>query len=107
MASNPLTDPDWVTRSLDALDRGIDAVRRRTTRPAVGIVRAVVFAALIATGLVTAVVLLLIAIVRGVHATLEIWWSSETAAWVGYLGLGAVFLILGALAMSRRSGGQR
>jgi len=102
----PAHEPDWATRSLDALDRGIDAVRRRTTRPAVGIVRGLVFAAIIVTGVAVAVVLALIAVVRGVHALLGIWWSEETATWAGYLILGACFVVAGAFAMSRRSGVQ-
>lgn len=106
MTRQPAREPDWATRSLDALDRGIDAVRRRTTRPAVGIVRGVVFAAVIVTAVVMAAVLTLIICVRGVHALLGIWWSDETATWVGYLVLGGVFVAVGAIAMSRRSGGR-
>lgn len=107
MTSQPAREPDWATRSLDALDRGIDAVRRRTTRPAVGLVRGVVFAAVIVTGVTVAVVLSLVALVRGIHALLGIWWSEETATWAGYLILGGCFVVAGALAMSRRSGVDR
>lgn len=104
MTRQPPRDPDWATRSLDALDRGIDAVRRRTTRPAVGIVRGVVFATVIVVGITVAAVLALIVLVRGVHALLGIWWSVETATWAGYLILGGCFVTVGAIAMSRRSG---
>lgn len=106
--STPVSSgPDWVTRSLDALDRGIDEVRRRTTRPIVSIVRALAFASLIVTGVVVAVVLLLVGLVRAVHALLGLWLSEGTATWTGYLLLGGCFVLTGVVAMSRRSGGER
>ena len=103
MSTPSPTGPDWVTRSLDALDRGIDEVRRRTTRPVVVLVRALVFAALIVTGGVLAVVLTLVGLVRAVHALLGLWWSDTTATWAGYLILGGCFVAAGAIAMSRRT----
>jgi hypothetical protein len=39
MPSNPFTDPQWATRTVDAIERIVAFVRDRTTRPAVAIVR--------------------------------------------------------------------
>jgi hypothetical protein len=102
--SNPLRDPRWARRVTDLLERGVGTVRDVATRPVAIVVRAVVFSLVVGTGVVVATVLLLVAIARGVHELLDVWLAREDAVWVGYLGLAAAFVLLGAALLRRRHG---
>ncbi len=95
MPSNPLTDPDWAQKTVDAIDRWVGLVRDRTTRPLVALVRGVVFAVLILTGVVLVAVLGLIALTRGLQAALDAGLSRDVAVWLSYLIIGGVFLLVG------------
>ncbi|MFM2114649.1 MAG: hypothetical protein RI908_390, partial [Actinomycetota bacterium] len=65
MPSNPLTDPDWATKTVDFIDRWVSLVRDRTTRPLIAVVRGIVFGVLILTGVVLVAILGLIGATRG------------------------------------------
>lgn len=95
MPSNPLTDPDWAQKTVDTIDRWVGLVRDRTTRPLVALVRGVVFAVLILTGVVLVAVLGLIALTRGLQAALDAGLSRDVAVWLSYLIIGGVFLLVG------------
>ncbi len=102
--TSPLRDPRWATRITDLLERGVGSVRDVATRPVAMVVRAIVFSLVIGTGVVVATVLLLVALARGVHEVLDVWLSREDAVWVGYLGLAAAFVLVGAALLRRRHG---
>lgn len=102
MPSNPFTDPEWASRTVDAIDRIVGFVRDRTTRPAVAIVRALIFGSMAIVGAVFMVIILVIGGIRGLHSILDIWWSRDTAVWASYLIIGAFFCTIGMLLMRRR-----
>lgn len=102
MVSNPLTDPDWATRIVDYIDRVVSTVRRYTTQPLVTLARGIVFGLLGAFGLVAAVVLLLIGLVRGLQALIDLAVDRDAAVWISYFVVAAVFAGIGAALMSRR-----
>ena len=77
MAFKSLSDPKWVTRAVDLLDRVLDGIRNRTTKP-------------------------LIIAVRGANELFDLWWDRDTAVWVSYAVLGSVFVIIGLRTLRRR-----
>ena len=91
MPSNPFTDPQWASRTVDTIDRIVAFVRDRTTRPAVAIV-----------GAIFVVIVLVIGGIRALHSLLDIWWSRDTAVWASYLIIGGVFCVIVMLLMRRR-----
>ena len=102
MPSNPFTDPQWASRTVDAIDRIVAMVRDRTTRPAVAIVRGLIFGSMAIVGVVFVLIVFVIGGIRGVHSLLDIWWSRDTAVWATYFILSAVFCVAGMLLMRRR-----
>jgi uncharacterized membrane protein YedE/YeeE len=102
--SNPLTDPDWATKTVDFIDRWVGLVRERTTRPLIAVVRGIVFAVLILTGIVLVVALGLIGLTRGLQAALDVGLSRDTAVWASYLIIGGVLFLAGlVIARKQRS----
>ena len=95
--SEPVPSPDWATRAADSIERVVVTVRDRTTRPLLLAGRAIVFGLLIAIVGVTMVVLLSVAIFRIVVILTD-------RAWVAYLILGAIFVIVGFILMALREG---
>lgn len=102
MPSNPFTDPQWASRAVDTIDRIVGLVRDRTTRPAVAIIRALIFGSMAIVGTMFVVIILVIGCIRGLHSLLDIWWSRDTAVWVSYLIIGGFFCTIGMLLMRRR-----
>ena len=102
MASNPLTDPEWATRTVDFIDRAVSTVRRYTTQPVVTTARGAVFGILASFGIAGGLALLCIALARGVQAGLDSVLSHAVAVWLSYFILGAVFLVLGIILMRKR-----
>ncbi|MFM1761819.1 MAG: hypothetical protein RL478_1429 [Actinomycetota bacterium] len=102
MPSNPFTDPQWASRTVDAIDRIVAFVRDRTTRPAVAIVRGLIFGSMAIVGVIFVLIVLVIGGIRGLHSLLDIWWSRDTAVWATYFIIGAVFCVAGMLLMRRR-----
>jgi hypothetical protein len=91
--SNPLTDPDWATKTVDFIDRWVGLVRDRTTRPLIAVVRGIVFGVLILTGLT-----------RGLQAALDAGLSRDAAVWASYLIIGGVLFLAGlVIARKQRS----
>lgn len=90
------TEADWAEQLLDLVDRGIDAVRSRTTDPLLRIVRAVVFG-LMAFGVV--VVALLVTVIAGVRL-LDAYLPGDV--WSAHLVLGGIFVAAGLLCWKRR-----
>ena len=102
MPSNPLTDPQWASRTVDAIERIVAFVRDRTTRPAVEIVRALIFGSMAIVGAIFVLIVLVIGGIRAMNSLLDIWWSRDTAVWASYLIIGALFCVAGMLLMRRR-----
>ena len=102
MPSNPFTDPQWASRTVDAIDRIVAFVRDRTTRPAVAIVRALIFGSMAIVGAIFVLIVLVIGGIRAINSLLDIWWSRDTAVWATYFIIGAVFCVAGMLLMRRR-----
>ena len=102
MPSNPLTDPEWADRSVDFIDRNVARVRRYTTQPVVTTARGVVFGLLAGFGIVGAIVLLCVGLVRGLQAALDSFLAHEAAVWVSYFVLGGLFLVIGTFLMRKR-----
>ena len=102
MPGNPLTDPNWATDLADTVERVVTAVRDRTTRNIVVAARAVVFGLLAAILGVTALVLLLIGLTRGLQALLDLGVARERAVYLSYLLVGGICCLLGAFFMRKR-----
>lgn len=104
MPSNPLTDPDWATKTVDFIDRWVGLVRDRTTRPLIAVVRGIVFGVLVLTGVVLVAVLGLIGLTRGLQAALDAGLSRDAAVWASYLIIGGVLFLAGlVIARKQRS----
>lgn len=97
-----LHDPELPAKIVDQVDRVVGLVRDRTTKPLVAVVRGVVFGLMALVGVVFIVVVSLIALVRGLHSLLDIWWSREVAVWATYFLLALVFGLIGAVLLRRR-----
>ncbi len=102
MPSNPLTDPHWAQRSVDFIDRIVVFVRDHTTRPLVKSARVVVFGALVSIGVVSLLVLLSVAFVRGLQAALDSIVTHQASVWISYFVLSALFFVAGIALMKRR-----
>ena len=102
MAFKSLSDPKWVTRAVDLLDRVLDGIRNRTTKPLIIAVRAIVFGLLIAVGGCVAFVFALVGLFRGANELFDLWWDRDTAVWVSYVVLGSVFVVIGLRTLRRR-----
>jgi hypothetical protein len=100
--SNPFSDPNWSTAVVDFIDRWLGFVRDHTTRPLIAIIRGLVFGTMALVGVMFCVVLLLIGIMRALVSLGDVWLSHDTAVWVAYFVLGAIFLALGAFGMRKR-----
>jgi hypothetical protein len=102
MVSNPLTDPEWADRSVDFIDRAVATVRKYTTQPVVATARGVVFGLLASFGVVSMLVLLCIALTRGLIAAFDAAVSHSAAVWISYFIVSAMFAALGIILMRKR-----
>ena len=104
MAGPSFTDPGWAAKQADTIVRIVDQIRNRTTRPVVLLARGLVFGLIAVTGVLTAVVLLMIGTTRALQAFIEWPLSHPTAVWVSYLVLGGLLLLTGSVLMRLRHG---
>jgi drug/metabolite transporter (DMT)-like permease len=87
---------DWTTDAVDTLENVVAAVRDKTVLPAQKATKAVVFGLLVAFFVLTAVLMLAIALFRVlVVLTGEVW--------AAYLILGGIFVLAGAFVWALRS----
>jgi uncharacterized membrane protein len=100
--SNPFTDPKWAKKTVAAIDRWVDFISDKTTRPIANLVRLVVFGVIALVATVTIVVLALIGISRALNELLDIWLTRQNAVWISYFILSFVFVVIGAWLMRRR-----
>jgi hypothetical protein len=103
MPGNPLTDPNWADDMTDTVVRTVDAVRERTTVPAIYAARGLVFGILAAFLGLFALFLVIIALMRGVQALLDIWVSQERAVYISYFVVGGIFAIAGLVLFRKRN----
>ncbi|NBY46085.1 MAG: hypothetical protein EBQ64_09070 [Acidimicrobiia bacterium] len=102
MISNPFTDPKWAKKTVAAIDRWVDFISDKTTRPIANLVRLVVFGVIAVVATVTIIVLALIGISRALNELLDIWLTRQNAVWVSYFILSFVFVAIGAWLMRKR-----
>jgi len=100
--SNPFTDPKWAKKTVDAIDRWVDFISDKTTRPIANLVRLVVFGVIAVVATTTIIVLALIGISRALNELLDIWLTRQDAVWISYFILSFVFVAIGAWLMRRR-----
>lgn len=102
MISNPFTDPRWARKTVEAIDRWVDFISDKTTRPIANLVRLVVFGVIAVVATITIIVLALIGISRALNELLDIWLTRQDAVWISYFILSFVFVAIGAWLMRRR-----
>lgn len=102
MISNPFTDPKWAKKTVASIDRWIEFISDKTTRPIANLVRLVVFGVIAVVATVTIVVLALIGISRALNELLDIWLTRQNAVWISYFILSFVFVAIGAWLMRKR-----
>jgi len=100
--SNPFTDPRWAKKTVEAIDRWVDFISDKTTRPIANLVRLVVFGVIAVVATITIIVLALIGISRALNELLDIWLTRQDAVWISYFILSFVFVVIGAWLMRRR-----
>jgi hypothetical protein len=103
MPGNPLTDPNWADDMTDTVVRTVDAVRERTTVPAIYAARGLVFGILAAFLGLFALVITIIALLRGIQALLDIWVSQERAVYISYFIVGGILSIAGLVLFRKRN----
>ncbi len=102
MPGNPLTDPNWAPELADTVERVVGTVREKTTDNAVKAARAVVFGLLGAVLGITALVLLVIILTRGLQSLLDLAVTWGQAVYLSYFIIGGICCLLGALLMKKR-----
>ena len=102
MISNPFTDPRWARKTVEAIDRWVDFISDKTTRPIANLVRLVVFGVIAVVATITIIALALIGISRALNELLDIWLTRQDAVWISYFILSFVFVVIGAWLMRRR-----
>jgi hypothetical protein len=103
MPANPLTDPNWASETTDTLVSYVDLVRSKTTQNVVYAARAVVFGLIAVIVGSFALVILLVMLMRGLQALLELATTWERAVYLSYLIVGAVFTIAGVVLFKMRN----
>ena len=83
---------DWAAQITEQIERFVSLVRDRTTRPALTVVRGVVFGVIAATGAITGLVLLSVVLIRVLTEV-------TGQAWIAYLITAGIFLAIGAFLM--------
>lgn len=103
MPGNPLTDPNWAPDLADQITTFVGNVRDKTTNNAIKAARGIVFGLLATILGITALVLLLIFLTRGLQALLDLLTSWERAVWISYFIVGGIFTLLGLFLMTKRA----
>jgi hypothetical protein len=84
------SSPDWPVQAADTLERVVGSIRSKTALPLTTIARAVVYGMLAAVMGVSALILVAIALVRGVDIV-----TGEGNVWIAHLAVGGIFTIVG------------
>lgn len=102
MPGNPLTDQNWASDLADTVERLVATVRDKTTDNVVLVTRAIVFGLLGAILGLTALVLALIVLTRGLQSLLELAVEWPRAVYISYFILGGICCAVGAFMMRKR-----
>ncbi len=102
MPGNPLTDPNWPTELADQIERVVGTVRQKTTVPLIHLARAIVYGLLGGIIGLFAVVLVLVAVTRGLQALLDTVVSWEQAVYLSYLIVGGILCLIGLFLLMKR-----
>lgn len=97
---------DWPGEVSARIESLVGTIRDKTTVPAIRIARVVVYGVVVAAMAVVGLVLLTIAVIRIIDVYLPLH-PEARRVWVGYVGLGAIFLLAGAFAWSRATSRKR
>jgi len=92
----PRQPDDWPVQAADTVERVVQTVKDRTTKPVMTVAKAVVYGLIVAAGGITALVLLSIALVRVVNVYLP------GDVWGAHLLVGTVFVIAGLVLWATR-----
>ena len=92
---------DWPVQAADAIVKGVDTLRDKTTGPAQKAARGLVYGLLAAVLGTMVAVLLIIGLVRLVDSIVGLF-MDEPRIWVTYLIVGILFTVVGALVFRRR-----
>ena len=96
-----LPESDWTVAVADRIESVVGTVRDKTTVPIVKAARAVVFGSLAAVAATTALIMLVIAVVR-LHVYLP-FHPAGRQVWTTDAGLGAIFMAAGAFMWRKRT----
>jgi hypothetical protein len=96
----PTSGSDWPAQVADTIVRVVDQVKRRTTRPAVVAVRAIVYGLVAGLLGLVILVLLFIGIFRAADRLRDL--IVADSVWLTYLALGLLFTVAGAIVFSSR-----
>jgi porphobilinogen deaminase len=94
-------DADWTVAVVDRVDAVVAALRGKTTTPITKMARALVFGLVVGAMGVAALILAVIGILR-LHVYLP-FHPEARRVWVTYVGLGAIFMAIGAFAWRKRT----
>jgi hypothetical protein len=101
MGLNPIGNPNWSNEVLDLIDKVIAVVRDNATNRAKGVLLGLVYGIVIGIAAISAGLILLIFMFRGLEEILGIWFSDATAVWMTYLILGGLFALVGLFLLHR------
>ncbi len=105
MPSNPFTDPNWAPDLADTVEKVVGTIRDKTTTKVVLVVRAMVFGIVIGFAGLVALIMLVIIGTKLLQRIVNIGGAidADSAVWVSYLLMGAVFLLISIVAMRKRT----
>jgi hypothetical protein len=98
----PAGGDDWTVRATDLVESAVETVRTKTVVPLTKVAQVIVFGLILATGALAAGILFVIALVRVIDVYLP-FHPHARQVWVTYAGLGAIFVLVGAFSMRKRS----
>jgi hypothetical protein len=87
---------DWAVQAADTVERVVDSIRGKTTGPITTVARALVFGLLAAILGITALVLLIVGMVRAIDVYLP------EDVWAAYALTGGIFFLVGLFLWTRR-----
>jgi predicted lysophospholipase L1 biosynthesis ABC-type transport system permease subunit len=100
----PEEGQDWTARATDIVETVVATVRTKTVVPITKVAQILAFGLILAAGAAAVGILFVIALVRVIDVYLPIH-PHARAVWVTYAGLGAIFVVVGAFCMRRRTAG--
>lgn len=103
MPANPLTDPKWAEETTDRIVSIIDTVRSQTTTKIVYAARGLVFGLIAAILGLFILLLVLVALMRGLQSLLELATTWERAVYLSYFIVGGLFSIVGLVLFRKRN----